>query len=227
MDEASGPTVRVKIWDGAIRIVHWALVLLLVGLWWTEKQGNIELHKTLGFVTLALVVFRIYWGLFGGETARFSRFVKGPAAAIGYLRTLFSERGEPVVGHNPLGGWSAIALMAALAVQVGLGLFTQDTDGIESGPLAQYVSWDTADLAREWHETMFNVLLALIALHVAAILFYLIVKRDNLVGPMVSGHRRVAAETVAPRHAPWWRALPGIALAAALAWWVSLGCPLP
>src|SRR6476619_4857997 len=96
-DAQSAP--RVKLWDLAIRLVHWSFVLLLPALWWTWKQGDIATHKLLGYVLLALLVFRIFWGLAGSDTARFTGFVRGPGAVLAYVRRLFSKEAEPVVGH--------------------------------------------------------------------------------------------------------------------------------
>jgi cytochrome b len=183
-------------------------------------------HELLGYITLGLLVFRIFWGFAGSETARFAHFVKAPGAVIRYVSGLFRKGIEPVVGHNPLGGWSALLLLGLLAVELVLGLFAQDTDGIESGPLTPYVSYEFADKARELHELGFNLLLGFIALHVAAILFYLLVKRDNLVGPMITGEKTMAGIASPPTFAPWWRIAIGAVLAASFAWWVSLGCPL-
>ena len=219
---------RVKLWDVPIRLVHWSFVLLLPALWWTWKRDDIGTHKLLGYILLGLLVFRIFWGFAGGETARFLGFVKGPRAVAGYLRRLFAKQSEPIVGHNPVGGWSVVALLSILSAQVIVGLFTQDVDGLESGPLTYLVSYDLAESARWWHDKLFDVLLGLVALHVAAILFYLAVKRDNLVGPMVTGSRKWtgASPAPAPRHAPLWRILVGAALGAGLAWWVSRGSPI-
>jgi cytochrome b len=203
------------------------LVLLLAGLWWTYHIDDMWLHKLLGYTMLALLLFRIYWGFLGSSTARFSQFLRGPVAVAGYIRALFSRKAEPIVGHNPLGGWSVLALLGSLVAEVGLGLFTQDIDGIEAGPLAYLVSYDTADWARAWHARIFYVLLALVAVHVVAIIFYVLVKRDNLVVPMVTGHRRLPESITLPAIAPLWRAAIGAVVALGLAWWVSLGCPLP
>lgn len=220
---ASRPT-SVVLWDLPVRLVHWSFVLLLGGLWWSGENGDIQTHKTLGIVMLALLVFRVLWGLVGSQTARFSSFLKGPSAIVDYLR---SRNGAPVVGHNPLGALSVIALLALLAVQVGYGLIAQDVDGLESGPLSHLVSYDTADLARNWHHLLFNVILAVVILHVLAVLFYLVVKRNNLVAPMITGRKAYDQAVEAPRAAPLWRLAVSIAIAGALAWWVSLGAPLP
>ncbi|MEO7913915.1 MAG: cytochrome b/b6 domain-containing protein [Novosphingobium sp.] len=220
-------SVRIKLWDLPVRLVHWTFVLLLPLLWWTAEEGKVDTHKTLGLIMLALVAFRLLWGVFGSSTARFSSFVRGPRAVIGFVRGRASPDGEPFVGHNPLGALSILLVLALLAAQVIIGLFAQDVDGIESGPLSYLVSYDTADAARELHELGFNLIVGVVVLHVAAILFYLWVKKDNLVRPMVTGSRELPASVAAPIMAPLWRAIVCAGLAGALAWWVSLGCPLP
>lgn len=223
--EAGLPATR--LWDLPVRLVHWSFVALLVALWASAENGAIALHKTLGLIVLGLLAFRLLWGLVGSSTARFASFVRGPAAVRAYLAGLRDPNHPPVVGHNPLGGWSVVALLGLLAVQVGLGLVTQDTDGIQSGPLNHLVSYDTAELARELHEAVFTVILAFVALHLAAIGYYRVIKRDNLVTPMITGRRRFAVPVSAPVIAPWWRAALCAVLAAALAWWIGLGAPRP
>lgn len=209
----------VRLWDLPVRLVHWSLVVLLASLWWTWKSGRIELHEQLGCVTLGLLLFRFYWGVFGSSTARFSQFVKGPSEIVDYLR----GRSATNVGHNPLGALSVLLLLGLMIAEVGFGLFTQDVDGIEAGPLAQYVPYETADWARGWHELLFNVILGVVALHVLAILFYLIVKRDDLVAPMITGRKRFGEGVEPPRMASAANALIGIGLSAAIAWFVSKG----
>jgi len=217
-----GGKQSIKLWDVPLRLVHWSLVLLLAGLWWTWKSDQTELHERLGYITLGLLLFRLYWGLLGSSTARFSQFVRGPRAIAAYLR----GRSPASVGHNPLGALSVLLLLGLMITEVVFGLFTQDVDGIEAGPLAQYVNYETADWAREWHEFLFNVILGVVALHVLAILFYLVVKRDNLVGPMITGRKRLGDDVEAPRMASVASALVGILLSAAIAWFVSKGLKL-
>lgn len=217
-----------RLWDLPVRLVHWSFALLLVPLWLSAEYRRIDLHKTLGLILLGLLVFRLLWGVVGSSTARFSGFVAGPRRVLGYVRGLRGGGEQvPVVGHNPLGGWSVLALLGLLIVQVGLGLVAQDTDGIESGPLNHLVSYDTATLAGEIHEVVFNLILVFVAIHLAAIAYYRLVKRDNLILPMITGKRRFAMPVVAPRIAPWWRAVLCAVIAAALAWWISLGAPKP
>lgn len=225
-DSSELPVTR--LWDLPVRLVHWSFPLLLVPLWLSAEKGRIELHKTLGLVMLALLAFRLLWGFVGSSTARFAGFVAGPGRVLAYVRGLRGgAEPAPVVGHNPLGGWSVLLLLALLTVQVGLGLIAQDTDGVQSGPLNHLVSYDTADLARELHEAVFNLILLFVAIHLAAIAYYRFGKRENLILPMITGTRRFAAPVLAPRIAPWWRAVLCAILAAALAWWISLGAPKP
>ncbi len=220
-DGASGRR-SIALWDLPLRLVHWSLVVLLASLWWTWRAGRIELHEQLGYLTLGVLLFRVYWGLFGSATARFSYFVKGPRVIAAYLRGGL----PPQAGHNPLGAVSVLLLFGLMIAEVGLGLFAQDIDGIEAGPLARFVSYDAANAARDWHALLFNVILGVVALHVLAILFYLIVKRDNLVSPMLSGRKVFDDAVEAPKMAPLSRALIGIALAAFLSWWVARGLRL-
>lgn len=204
--------VTVRIWDLPVRLFHWSLVLLVPALWWTAENDRMDLHILFGEIMLGLILFRLLWGLLGSSTARFSRFVRGPAAVLRYLRG--SGR---AFGHNPIGGWSVVLMLLALSVQTGLGLFASDEDGIYHGPLSRHMpDLDSAHELAERHETFFWVIVALIALHVLAILYYLIVKRDNLVAPMVTGrgHAGEAGEALAP--APLWRFLLAAALATGL-----------
>ena len=179
-------------------------------------------HRLSGYVILGLLAFRLIWGLVGSSSARFAEFVRSPRAVVAYAR----GQGGAVLGHNPMGGWSIVALLALLVTQVSLGLFAVDIDGLESGPLSHWVSFDAGRTAAEWHEATFKLLQVLIVLHVAAVLFYLFVRRDNLIAAMLSGVKTVeTAPEKAPAIAPLGRALLVVAIAAGLAWWVSLGLP--
>jgi cytochrome b len=222
-DRAADAKIRVRLWDGPTRLIHWALVLLVAASWWTHEIGRMDWHRWSGYSVLALLVFRIFWGFVGGSTARFGAFLKGPAAVAAYARTLFRPGAAALPGHNPLGGWSVAAMLLALVAQVVLGVFAVDVDGIESGPLSQYVSFDLGRRFAEWHELSFNILLALIVLHIVAVIFYLVVKRDNLIAAMVTGRRLMSSEPKEIRFAPWWMVLVGVAIAAAVAYVVMKG----
>lgn len=218
-----GKSLRtIRLWDWPVRLTHWSFVMLLPAMWWTGENGDLSRHILLGEVFLGLVVFRVLWGLVGSQTARFSAFLKGPRGVLSYIRGI---PGPKRPGHNPIGGWSVVAMLALLAVQIGLGLIAQDIDALESGPLSHLVSYETSDAAREWHHLLFNGILVLVALHICAILFYLFVKRDNLVRPMVSGDKVVDDEIDQPRPGSAITAAACLVIAAGLAWWVALGAP--
>ena len=204
---------KVRVWDLPVRLFHWGLVLLVAALWATEEFDMMEVHLLLGQAMLGLILFRLIWGLIGSSTARFASFLRGPRRLLAYLRAP-----GVVVGHNPIGGWSVVAMLAVLAVQVGLGLFASDEDNLYLGPLSGYVSEDTSHEFAELHETFFNVLLVLIGIHLAAIVFYRLVKREDLVTPMVTGRREPAESGEAMTPAPAWR----FWFAAALALGVTL-----
>jgi len=216
-DTATSPA---KVWDLPVRLFHWLLVALIAFSWWSGEEHYLEWHRASGYTILALIVFRLIWGFIGSRTARFSSFVKGPRAVAAYARTLGSRASEAADGHNPLGGWSVVAMLGAVALMVAAGLFATDIDGIESGPLADYVSFDQGRAAAHWHETLFNVILALVILHVAAIAFYRLWKGRNLVGPMI--HGRGEAE-IANSRASAWKFLVAAAIAAVIAWAASTG----
>ena len=216
------PGRGVRIWDLPTRTFHWLLVLLIPFQWWTAEVNRLDLHLIGGTLILALLVFRMLWGLFGSSTARFANSVKGPREIISYL----NGRAVSVLGHNPLAGLSVIALLGLLFIQVGLGLFAGDEDGLDSGPLAHLVEVDLSEDVADLHEDGFDVLLILIVLHLAAILFYAVVQRKNLVGPMITGRGRVAGDPIAMECASKWRLLVAILIAAGTAFWIYCGAPI-
>lgn len=212
-------SVKTRVWDLPTRLFHWALVLLLAGAWWSAENGRLDLHRLAGYGILTLLMFRIIWGLVGSSTARFASFVGGPAALAGYIRgAMFSRNAPAHAGHNPLGGWSVVAMIAVLVTQVALGLFAVDIDGLESGPFSYLVDFDTGRQAAEWHELVFNVIVAVTAIHVAAVLFYLLYKRDNLIGPMFSGTRNWIGRAPDLYFASWGKALFVFLLVSGTVW---------
>ena len=176
-------------------------------------------HIWSGCAILTLLIFRLLWGLVGGSTARFSSFVRGPAAIGRYFRGEW--RG---IGHNPLGALSVVGLLLAVAVQVGLGLVAEDEDGIFMGPLATLVSTAMSDKARDIHELWFYVLLALIVLHVAAILIYRL-RGKKLTLAMITGRATLDPGTEPLKPAKWWVALVCLAVGIGITRWVIAGAP--
>ncbi|MFO1081696.1 MAG: cytochrome b/b6 domain-containing protein [Reyranellaceae bacterium] len=183
---------RIRIWDLPVRLFHWALVVLIAVSYFSGRAGEawIKLHFWSGYAILTLLLFRIVWGFVGSTTARFSDFVRGPAAWLRYLGGLLSGRASVEVGHNPVGGIMVVVLLLAVLAQVSAGLFAADTDtGMINGPLANLIADKWVDRLTAFHKFWVNVLLLLIALHVCAALFYLVWKRQNLIRAMVLGSK--------------------------------------
>lgn len=210
--------MRVRVWDGPTRIAHWLMALLFGLSWWTGETGRLDWHRWSGYVLLGVLVFRICWGFFGSSTARFSQFLRGPREIVAYLRGRWSL----APGHNPLGALSVLALLLLLLAQVVLGLFAVDVDGIESGPLSSHVSFDTGRVCAHWHHTIFTALQVFVALHVIAVAYYVLVKKENLVGAMIGGRRGYQSQPAEPvQFASWARIVVAVAIAAAIAWFVT------
>lgn len=213
-------TARVKVWDPWVRLTHWGVALLLPLSWWTAEIGRFDLHFLAGYAILALVVFRLLWGLVGSDTARFARFVKGPAAAIAHLAHLRRREVPLEVGHNAAGGWMVVALLALLLVQATSGLFADDLI-LNRGPLARRVEEAWASLATSIHLRVFWVILGCAVLHVLAVLAYRLLAGRDLVGPMVTGRMRAAPGLRAPRPGSNLLAAALLAASAGLVWWIS------
>jgi cytochrome b len=180
----------IQVWDIPTRLFHWILVGLLIFSYITGKIGltAMRYHEWSGFAILVLVVFRLVWGIIGGQHSRFSNFVKGPAAVIRYASSLLRKDSKPHIGHNPLGGWTILALLASLLIQVGTGLFAND-DILTEGPLYAMVSKQISDWLTGIHHLNQKLLIVLVLIHIAAVFYYLIAKRQNLIKPMISGNK--------------------------------------
>ena len=220
--ESDPAEARVRIWDLPTRIFHWSLVVLIPFQWWTAEEDRLDLHILSGTVLLALLIFRILWGLVGSSTARFANFVRGPSQLFAYLR----GASPPSIGHSPAGALSVMAMLFLLLAQVGLGLFAGDEDGIESGPLAHLIDGDLSEDLADLHSDAFDLLLVLIALHLAAIVFYALFQRKNLVGPMVGGRGRAPIAAGEMQGASPTRLFICIVIAAVVAWWIQAGLML-
>lgn len=176
--------MRRYVWDWVVRLCHLIFILGCVGAWLTYQTGQMDLHARFGYAVLAALAVRLVWAVIGTPAARFSGFVRPPAKVLAYLRRWRSEPAP--VGHNPLGGYAVLALLAALLAEAGTGLFSDD-EVATSGPLRTLVSDDGAQTLTHLHRLTFDLLLALVGLHLAAILAYAVFKRANLVGPMITG----------------------------------------
>lgn len=180
----------VLVWDIVVRIIHWGLVVSVVGAWLTrELEGDwFAWHTRFGYAVLVLVATRIIWGFVGTRHARFSDFLRGPRAIIDYLRPSPASARQHA-GHNPLGALMIVALLAMLLTQAMTGLFAND-QVFETGPLFGYVTIDTSDRLTSLHKQLFDWIVAAMAVHIAAAFFYLWVRRDNLILPMITGRKR-------------------------------------
>jgi cytochrome b len=189
----------MPVWDGATRLFHWSLAVAVAVSYGSGWSGLKALHRSSGFVILALLLFRLMWGFVGSDTARFAGFLGSPLAALRQLAELPARTPDTQVGHTAACGWMTIILLALLATQVGSGL--------------------VADAAV--HALLSEILLGAIALHLLAILAYAVVKRHNLVRPMITGRKRLRAATPAPRMANPLLALALMVAAGAVAWIVA------
>ena len=219
---------QVRVWDLPTRIFHWALALCVISSIVSGLSGGNALvwHFRLGYVVFALLAFRLMWGMVGGHWSRFANFIYAPTTVVRYLR---GERraGEHVdVGHTPLGAFSVFALLALLAAQVATGLFADD-EIATTGPFNKFVSGATGLALTRWHKLSGQwLIVALIVLHVAAIVFYLVKKKHDLVRPMIRGDKVLAADVPASVDNSRSRAFALLLFAlcaGAVAWVISLG----
>jgi cytochrome b len=225
----AGPGLQMaRVWDLPTRAFHWVLAATVVGSVVSAKIGGNAMvwHFRLGYVVCALLLFRLVWGLVGGHWSRFASFLYAPATVLRYLRSAPRPGEHFEAGHNPLGALSVLALLALLLAQAGTGLVADD-EIASVGPLNRFVSGAVAQLATGWHtEVGSNALLVLIALHVAAVVFYLVRKGNNLVRPMIDGDKALPPGTPVSRDTPGTRlAALGVLLACAalVTWVVRLG----
>ena len=211
---------RIRVWDLPTRVCHWSLAVCVAVALATGFVGGaaMDIHGKAGIAIVGLIVFRIVWGINGSTYARFTSFVRGPATIRAALRGEWQG-----VGHNPLGALSVLALLALSAVQIATGLFGND-DIAFNGPLYALVSKETSDLLTGLHQRSVWLLLALVALHLGAIAFYVRVKKDNLVLPMLTGWKEKPATPVAAaRDGGPVAFLVALGIAVAVAWALAGG----
>lgn len=201
---ASGAPQRlIPVWDAPVRVFHWLFAVSFAGAYLTSESERWQLvHITLGYTMGALVLFRIVWGLVGTRHARFASFVCGPAAAWRYLRSLPGATPEHHTGHNPAGGLAIVLLLALAALAAGSGWAAYNELG--------------GDWVGELHESMANLMLGLVGLHLAGVVVGSVVHRENLVRAMLTGRKAGAAGEAISRP---WRPVAAAVLAAVLGFW--------
>jgi cytochrome b len=191
------------IWDWPIRVFHWLLVLCFAGAWLTAESERWRLvHVTFGYTMCGLLVFRLVWGVVGTCHARFTSFVRGPAAVLSYARSLFTSRPEHYAGHNPLGALAILVLLVLIFITASTGHFTYN------------------DMAGEWaeemHEAAAGVMLAIVILHIVGVTASSFLHRENLTGAMITGRKNAGPGAAIRWSFPW---LGAIMLAAVLGFW--------
>jgi cytochrome b len=215
MSKASRP---VLVWDAPTRLFHWLVAALVAAAYATWRLNWMDWHGRIGDALLALLLFRLLWGFFGSETARFSRFLASPGTVMQHMRTLLRREPDRQVGHNPAGGWVVALLLALLLAETLTGLYVAN-DVADEGPLTEFVPARVADAISAAHGILWDVLLAVIVLHVLAIAAYAAAKGQNLLLPMITGTKALPLGVAAPRMSGYARAallLAGSAAAAAI-----------
>ena len=199
---SAAPVRNVLIWDAPVRVFHWLMVLSFAGAYLTaESERWRVMHVTLGYTMVGLVAFRLLWGLIGTRHARFSSFVQGPGAVARYLRSLVRGRPEHHSGHNPAGALAIVALLTMTLLVAATGWATYNEVG----------AW-----SEDLHEGVANVMLAIVGVHVLAVVLASWLHRSNLIGAMVTGRRLGSAEE-GVRSA--WRSVASLMLVAVMAFW--------
>ncbi len=198
---ASQQLKEVRLWDPFVRVFHWALVICVCSSWILGKfgPGIMTLHFYFGYAAIALITFRVIWGLFGRWPARFRDFIYGPGTFISYLSGASSRKPSFWPGHNPIGALSVFALLGVLGFQAFTGLYTDPDDFINKGPLVDGAADGMVGWATGWHQTVPVLILLLVVLHLAAIAFYKIWKHENLVPSMIHGRKVVKGDVPADR----------------------------
>ena len=214
-------SAHALVWDLPVRLAHWGLTLTLAGSWLTAELGveYREYHFWCGYAALAILLFRLMWGLVGSRYARFAEFLPSPARVVGYVRQQFSGQTPTPAGpgHNPLGALALVVMLGLIGVQITSGLFADD-DILYTGPYQSAVSEATVKWFTNLHHSNVDYLLAMIVLHLLAIGFYQFARGQRLTRAMITGRKPIAEFAANPPipHTAWLRGLVVFAIAVAL-----------
>ncbi len=210
--------MKTLVWDLPLRLFHWLLALSVSGALVTVSLGDgwMLWHERFGLAVIGLLAFRLVWGVAGSTHARFASFFPTPARVRAYLNGQWQRP-----GHNPLGAASVFALLGLMAFQAVTGLFSGD-DVAFFGPLSQLVSFDTGSLLSGWHRSTEELIYALLALHLLAIIVYR-ARGKKLLESMIHGQAEVPASQAEPLRGGGWRALVMALLIAGAAIWLASG----
>ena len=190
----------VQVWDIAVRLFHWLIVALVAAAYATWRLDWMVWHGWIGDLLLALVLFRLLWGFFGSETARFTHFLTSPRIVFQHLRYALLREPDRQVGHNPAGGWMILFLLLLLLAETLTGIYVAN-DIADVGPLTGIVPAAAANAIDFSHAVLWKILLASIGLHVLAIVGYAAVKGQDLVLPLITGTKVLPEPVIAPRMA--------------------------
>jgi cytochrome b len=218
----------LKVWDSPTRIFHWLLVGLIIFSVVTAKLGGnwTPWHMRSGYAILALILFRVLWGFIGSDTARFAQFVRSPQTVVRYLLDTARGTASRFAGHNPAGGYSVLLLLATVLTQAVTGLFIDD-EIANQGPLYNKVSGSVVAWATRIHHWNEKVMYVAVGLHIAAICYYVFIKRESLVKPMLGGSKPWPDPAAAPqiKFAPLWRAAALAAAVSGFVYWLVVVFP--
>ena len=189
---------KVLVWDAPTRLFHWLTVVLVIAAYTTWRMNLMDWHAWTGDTLLALLLFRLLWGFFGSETARFSAFLASPRAAALQLAAGLRREPDRQVGHNPAGGWMVLLLLAFLLAETLTGIYIANDVAVE-GSLTELVPAPIANLITDLHSYFWDALVGAVILHVLAILVYAVAKRHNLLTPMITGHKALPQDVKRPR----------------------------
>jgi cytochrome b len=211
---------KYLVWDLPVRLFHWLLVLCLIGQWLTAEvlEDAMDIHFYIGYFTLGLVIFRLVWGFIGTKYAKFSSFLAGPTSILAYLISVVSKQHRFTIGHNSLGGLILPAVLILVGLQAISGLFTTD-DIVYTGPYYASTNSELQDWMQWLHHNIFDLLLAIIGIHLFAIAWYLLFLKHNLVTAMLNGKKTIEPKQ-SIQHSQLVRAVILICVVAVFVYWL-------
>lgn len=183
-------TKKLFVWDLPVRLFHWLLLISLLSAWYTSdgERDLIDYHLKIGYFTLGLIIFRIMWGIFGTQYAKFSQFFPTKTKLLSYLNKSKQNQVDTTVGHNPLGGLMIILMLLLILSQAISGLFMND-DVFTTGPYYESVNSSIQKFMSLIHHNVFDIILFVSVVHIGAIFYYLFAKKINLIVPMFTGYK--------------------------------------
>jgi cytochrome b len=181
---------KLFIWDLPVRLFHWLLIISLLCAWYTSdgERGFIDYHLLIGYLILGLIIFRLIWGVFGTKYAKFTQFIPSKTNLISYLKSSKKDSSEHIVGHNPLGALMVVLMLTLILSQAISGLFMND-DVYTTGPYYASASESVQSLMTFIHTNVFDLILIVSTIHISAAVYYLVVKKVNLIVPMITGYK--------------------------------------